>query len=430
MFLEQVLNAESENRTKDDTKPNKEGGHVMRRRTLIWLLIVGLSGLLMSCAAQKPAMQDWKTAFSPKDLNPMVRSGDYGPKVDNFHVLLDASGSMAKSYNGKVKLNYAKDLVSRMNQTIPDLNLQGALRMFGRTSLIREADTKLLYGLTTYTKAGLEGGLNLVGNAAGESPMKTGIGGANMDLKNSQGNIALIIVSDGDEEMMDHRGAIQAAANMKRQYGDRLCIYTILIGKDPKGKNLLKKIADAGQCGFSTSADTISSSGGMALFVEKVFLRPLPKKPVPPPPPPRPKEPKDTDNDGVYDHKDRCPDTPLGAKVNMYGCWILDMVHFDTDKSKIKPQYFSVLNDVISVMNKNPELKMAIQGHTDSRASAKYNRGLSMRRAKAVQAYFMKNGISAERLTIVGYGLTQPIASNNNDPGRALNRRVELHPFR
>jgi OOP family OmpA-OmpF porin len=402
----------------------------MSRRNLIWVMVIVLSGLLVGCAAQKPAMQDWETAFSPKDLNPMVRSGDYGQKVDNFHVLLDASGSMARTYKGKVKLNYAKDLVSRMNQTIPDLNLQGALRMFGRTSLMREADSKLLYGLTSYTKAGLKEGLNMVGKASGESPMKIGIGGANSDLKGAQGKIALIIVSDGEEERMDHAGAIRAAESMKRQYGDRLCIYTILIGKDPKGKKLLNKIADAGQCGFSTSAETISSSGGMALFVEKVFLKPLPKKPAPPPPPPRPKMPKDTDNDGVYDDKDRCPDTPLGAKVNMYGCWILDMVHFDTDKSKIKPQYFGILDDVISVMNKNPELKMAIQGHTDSRASAKYNRGLSMRRAKAVQAYFLKKGIPAEKLTIVGYGLTQPIASNNNDPGRALNRRVELHPFR
>ena len=140
--------------------------------------------------------------------------------------------------------------------------------------------------------------------------------------------------------------------------------------------------------------------------------------------------PLDTDGDGVYDHMDQCPDTPAGATVDERGCWVLKGVYFDTDKWDIKPQYASILDEVILVLRKNAYLRVEIQGHTDSQGSAEYNQTLSENRAKSVMDYLIKEGISSGRLVAIGYGLSKPAFPNDSPENMAKNRRVELKPIR
>ncbi len=100
---------------------------------------------------------------------------------------------------------------------------------------------------------------------------------------------------------------------------------------------------------------------------------------------------------------------------------------FDFDKAVIKKKYYSKLDEIADQIKKDPAMKVEIQGHTDSIGSAKYNMGLSKRRANAVRNYFIKKcGIAPDRLTAVGFGEARPIASNKTKEGRAKNRRVEL----
>jgi OOP family OmpA-OmpF porin len=80
-------------------------------------------------------------------------------------------------------------------------------------------------------------------------------------------------------------------------------------------------------------------------------------------------------------------------------------------------------------MKANPDVKVEIQGHTDSRGSLALNERLSQQRAEAVRDYLIGQGIAAERLTARGYGPHNPIASNETADGRAQNRRVELKPL-
>jgi len=140
--------------------------------------------------------------------------------------------------------------------------------------------------------------------------------------------------------------------------------------------------------------------------------------------------PLDTDGDGVYDYMDKCPETPKGAKVDGRGCWVLKGVFFDTAKWSIKSQSYPVLDEAVEVLKRNPSLKVEVQGHTDSRGSAKYNQRLSDKRAKSVMEYFVKKGISRDQLMANGYGYTMPAATNTTEEGRAMNRRVELRPLR
>ena len=138
----------------------------------------------------------------------------------------------------------------------------------------------------------------------------------------------------------------------------------------------------------------------------------------------------DTDQDGVQDANDACPGTPLGAKVDARGCWILNTDDlFAFDKSVIKVEYYPFLNELIPVMQRNPGLRVEIQGHADSTGTNKYNQALSERRAKAVRNYLIKKNVEASRLTAVGFGETKPAYSNDTSEGRSKNRRVELNPL-
>ena len=173
----------------------------------------------------------------------------------------------------------------------------------------------------------------------------------------------------------------------------------------------------------------------------------------------------DSDNDGVSDANDRCPNTPAGTKVDANGCAVvvdgdddrdgvlnsvdqcphskagavvgrdgcevkvvieLQGVHFDTDKSTLKPESIAILDAAVRTLGEHGTIRVEVAGHTDSTASDAYNQALSERRAKVVYNYLSSHGIADERMTWKGYGESQPIATNDTAEGRARNRRTEL----
>jgi outer membrane protein OmpA-like peptidoglycan-associated protein len=102
-------------------------------------------------------------------------------------------------------------------------------------------------------------------------------------------------------------------------------------------------------------------------------------------------------------------------------------IHFDTDKADLKVGAAKTLEEVAKLLKAHPDLKVEIQGHTDSTGTDEHNNELSRRRADTVRAYLLLYGIAAERLETTGHGESKPVADNATDEGRALNRRVELH---
>ncbi|EPC04322.1 flagellar motor protein MotB [Litchfieldella anticariensis FP35 = DSM 16096] len=139
--------------------------------------------------------------------------------------------------------------------------------------------------------------------------------------------------------------------------------------------------------------------------------------------------PLDSDGDGVPDYRDQCPDTPAGAEVNALGCTeslILRDVNFEFDSAKLTPQAETVLDEVAERLVANPNVRVSIDGHTDSVGSAAYNQDLSQRRAQSVVDYLESRGVEQHRMRAQGFGEEQPIATNETDAGRAENRRVEL----
>jgi peptidoglycan-associated lipoprotein len=103
-----------------------------------------------------------------------------------------------------------------------------------------------------------------------------------------------------------------------------------------------------------------------------------------------------------------------------------DDVHFDFDKSNLKPEAIRILDDAVMKLQANPTLTVTIEGHTDSIGTAEYNLSLGERRANAVRDYLLNRGIAASRMRTVSYGEERPIADNGTDAGRALNRRAHI----
>lgn len=161
--------------------------------------------------------------------------------------------------------------------------------------------------------------------------------------------------------------------------------------------------------------------------------RPVAAAPAPAAPAAPAAAPGDSDQDGVPDNRDRCPDTPRNYAVDADGCPIpveeiarVELeVNFDFDMSVVKPEFFGEIEEVAQFMNQYPDVVVELEGHTDSVGTDAYNLGLSDRRANAVRQVLVDRfTIQGNRVTARGFGESQPAASNDTPAGRAENRRV------
>jgi outer membrane protein OmpA-like peptidoglycan-associated protein len=147
---------------------------------------------------------------------------------------------------------------------------------------------------------------------------------------------------------------------------------------------------------------------------------------------------EDNDLDGFPDKADLCPNEvgpesergcpKVYKDVEVTGSHVVikQQVHFETNRAKIRPESFGLLDTVAQVLRDYPAIQVEVQGHTDSQGPDKKNLKLSQQRADAVREYLISHGIEPYRMTATGYGEARPIESNKTASGRAANRRVEF----
>ena len=105
-------------------------------------------------------------------------------------------------------------------------------------------------------------------------------------------------------------------------------------------------------------------------------------------------------------------------------------IQFELDSYVLKTESYAILDQVYREMRKDPNARFNINGHASVEGSAEYNQKLSVDRANAVKIYLVNSGVNSNNLTTVGFGATQPVASNDTESGRSLNRRVEIKVIR
>jgi len=158
----------------------------------------------------------------------------------------------------------------------------------------------------------------------------------------------------------------------------------------------------------------------------------------------------DEDGDGVFDRRDRCPDTPAGTQVNHMGCPLpqypatapqpepaatpevitLDdqgQVLFAFDSAELTQGAQQRLQGLLPKLNDPSVASVKVIGFTDSVGSDSYNQRLSERRASGVAEYLISQGLAPNKVTSQGRGESEPVVDNDTDEGRSRNRRVELH---
>lgn len=147
----------------------------------------------------------------------------------------------------------------------------------------------------------------------------------------------------------------------------------------------------------------------------------------------------DRDGDGIPDKADKCPDSPGPASNN--GCpeitqedkAVIDLaiknVQFETGKINLLQSSFSILDQVAGLMQKYPDYKLRISGHTDSIGEAPANQKLSEGRARTCYDYLVAKGVASGRMSHQGFGESKPIADNRYKAGRDQNRRVEFELY-
>lgn len=160
---------------------------------------------------------------------------------------------------------------------------------------------------------------------------------------------------------------------------------------------------------------------------------PVKAAPAPVVVPPAPVVEVDSDGDGVFDSKDKCPGTAKQYKVDAVGCpleltetvAIKLAVKFDNAKDVVKPEYLDDIGNLAKFMDQYANTVVTVEGHTDSVGSDTYNKTLSQKRAEAVkQVLITKFNIGADRVKAVGFGESTPVADNTTATGREENRRV------
>lgn len=300
-------------------------------------------------------------------------------KVQSFDFLLDYSGSMMMKHTqlGKNKFRLAKDILSNINERMPELGYVGSVHTFATDKEVLAAQT---YNRAEFSKAfnSLKSTYEVFNRL---TPMGEGIAHWTSALyQKMQAPAAVILVSDGE----NNRGRDPlAAAQAALAANPGLTFHIISLADSDAGQAVLDSIANL-RPGASVSVraeSLIDHPEAIDKFVQDVFCS--------------------------------------------AGRMVLRSVQFALNSAEITSDSAVVLDEVANIL-KNRAGGVQIDGHTCSLGTDAYNQSLSERRAASVKAYLVGKGIPAANISSRGYGETVPKFDNNTDEGRRKNRRVEI----
>ena len=305
-------------------------------------------------------------------------------KIDNFVLFVDQSGSMYLNHSeaGEIKERLVKKLLGQMNDQIPQLGYKGGLYMFAPFAATME--------MAPYLRGAMRTGIGWIPDTQPVSlrltPMGQGISSLNGVVGGLTGKTAVILFSDGGQNT--GQDPVEAARELLKGRPD-VCLHVVSFADSQDGQETNRQVSQVGQgCHYAEGMELLRDGAKLEQFVRDIFCGAPAAKPK--------------------------------RKIVLRG------VNFDFDKATIRPDGQPVLDEAIRTLKEEPDIRVSVEGHTDAVGTDAYNRALSERRARAVAGYLVEGGIARSRLSTVGFGEANPVASNETDDGRAQNRRVEF----
>jgi len=308
---------------------------------------------------------------------------------DQLIVLVDVTGSIGFLS----QYEYEIDLVRNFVDAMPNGYYDSGIDSFAG---VTSADW-MLRPLAPFSRDRMVDGAASIRPLGSTTPLAEAIQMQKDEVRGIGGRGGLLVFSDG--EVLDPTEVQQACRDLKAAHGGEFCIYTVLIGDDRDGRELMKAMAREG-CGKYFDGASLNSPADFDAMAREIFLG------------------------------QQANEVSIVSEVTVQGVEVLPLnlrnILFDNDKSFIKPEYDAQLNEIAAIMARNPNMRLRIDGYTDHNASNAYNQKLSERRVDAVKAALMERGVDGTRLSTGAHGEEQPTVPNTNPQNLQLNRRVEL----
>ena len=355
----------------------------MTRRFLISTLVCGV--ILMGLTATD--VQAFEVLTKEDFVQKIVVKEHLIKTAENAIILFDASGSMNKLFldTNMSRYEIAKKALKERIAYFPELGHNVGLYVYTRW--------KPIYPVQRFNRDKFAEALDqLPAEPGGPTLLQSGLRKLEPILKNLSGRTVVFVFTDGTYTKKRETTPTRIAKRLAGKYNT--CFYVISTADDEASRKVLKRVASANFCSrvipFQDFVNRPEYNSG-ALYVTK-----------------------------ATEELETITETKIaGVKV--------DNILFDFDKADISPKTSTELDVLAEFMQENPDAYVVLAGYTDNTGSEDYNLGLSHGRAQIVAEYLMGNfNISPDRIVSLWFGALNPVADNNTEEGRRLNRRVEI----
>ncbi|MEZ4219006.1 MAG: OmpA family protein [Myxococcota bacterium] len=351
------------------------------------------TGWLAAACAMPPLAEK-----APMNVGPVAIERGEWRTMDNVVIVTDGSGTTYADESFPT----GKALSQATASALPEKGARAKSTTYNAGNIGFGGDARVGRALAPFDRAALRAGVDAthvmgrVDGGGGDTPLHAVLGEVGEQLAGKSGPAAVILYTDGDVHCA--KQTVDAARALAASRSDAVCIHAVRIGARDGGEQVLRDVVAAGSsCGSYRAAADVASPNALASFVHGVMVGAAPAAPA-----------------------------PRAAGPNACEGMVLEGVEFATNRADLVGRSPAILDAAAQQLAACPDVRLVVEGHTDSQGAAEYNQGLSERRAASVRSFLVGAGVEASRLTSVGVGEERPIATNDTAEGRQRNRRVEL----
>lgn len=329
----------------------------------------------------------------PLSVTPVKFSANEQRIPSQAVVIADASGTtyMAQTFP------YVKALAQSFVKGMPEGNTRARITGNYEATLIGfGGKDRIVSPLAPFNRSALiskADSLRILGDIhgyGGETPFRNVFAEVQEALETKTDNAVVVIFSDGIADVESE--AMDAANALVEGHSGNVCFHTVHVGDDEGGARFLEAVSALTRCGSARGMTDVWDAKDFMKFAHDVFAG------------------------------------KAAAPGACEGRIVLRGVEFAFNKAELSGSSSVILDVAAEQLERCPNIPMEIDGHTDSVGPEDYNQRLGQRRAEAVKRYLVSKGLRSSRLTARSFGESRPVASNDTDEGRQINRRVELHP--